>query len=399
MCGKPALFIIKENTFRGLEGRTAVTALRRLLRHEGKDLADLHEIDNGSSLTVSDVLSACGGTDVFIFVRGRVLIAGASVALLAETALYRGDLWAIAPVLNLTGLPTQFQAPPFFYQTLLAFRWVAREVHRQFQNEVAETDGIDDGCVAVRREILMRLPGNARLKCLPELIREGTHRYGIARGAYAHRYGNLYESAREDLLPLVPPDAREILDIGCAHGRFGELLKNRQPCRVVGVDSDPGLLSVARARLDEVIDGGIETLLDGGLPGPFDCIVCGDVLEHLDDPWHVVRGLRRHLKGGGRVVASVPNVANWAIICEMLKGRWDYVPFTILSGTHVRFFTRETLRECFEDAGYKVIHLDYQRFGLPPEGALFIEDLKRGLGEIDEDALKASEIVIAATNG
>jgi 2-polyprenyl-3-methyl-5-hydroxy-6-metoxy-1,4-benzoquinol methylase len=194
----------------------------------------------------------------------------------------------------------------------------------------------------------------------------------------------------------VPLDAKDVLDIGCANGLFGELLKERQGCVVTGVEQDTELVNIAGARLDNVISGNIEEIIDRGILGRFDCILCGDVLEHLNNPWKVVGGLKRHLKKGGLFIASVPNIANWAIIYEMLKGRWDYVPFSILSGTHIRFFTRESLKELFEDAGYRIREIYFQGFEVPAEGAEFIGVLKKNLPEINVEELKASEIIIVA---
>jgi 2-polyprenyl-3-methyl-5-hydroxy-6-metoxy-1,4-benzoquinol methylase len=153
---------------------------------------------------------------------------------------------------------------------------------------------------------------------------------------------------------------------------------------------------VAKERLDNVIEGDIEQLVEKGLPATYDCIVCGDVLEHLNNPWKVVKGLARHLTKGGIFIASTPNIMNWAIVFEQLRGRWDYVPFTILSGTHIRFFTRETFRELFEDAGYTIRDVLLQGFEVPPGGAEFIADLKRSFPGLNEEEMKASEIVIFA---
>jgi 2-polyprenyl-3-methyl-5-hydroxy-6-metoxy-1,4-benzoquinol methylase len=351
-----ALFIIKKDFFQGLEGQSAAQTLRRLAEEGDNGGTDLYEIDKGCLPTIADIL-AYGDYDVFTFIYGNVLITGEGVGLLTRAAIRRHDLIAVAPVMNLSSLSAQFQPPPFFYQTIPAFRWAVEEIYRKFQDEVVEADEIDDVCFAVKRDFVKNLPRDALLSQLPEVIRRGNCRYGIVKGAYVHRYGDLYESAREDLLPLVPLGSRDILDIGCANGLFGERLKRRQECRVTGVDSDGALLAIAQNRIDKVIAGDIEKLIEHGIPGQFDCIVCGDVLEHLNDPWQVVRELRRYLNERGTVVASVPNVANWAIIYEMLKGRWDYVPFTILSGTHIRFFTKETVKECFEDAGYQITNL------------------------------------------
>jgi hypothetical protein len=80
----------------------------------------------------------------------------------------------------------------------------------------------------------------------------------------------------------------------------------------------------------------------------------------------------------------------------MLKGRWDYVPFSIISGTHLRYFTRHSLKELFENAGYRTREIYFQGFEVPPKGAEFIGMVKKNLPEINVEELKASEIVVIA---
>jgi 2-polyprenyl-3-methyl-5-hydroxy-6-metoxy-1,4-benzoquinol methylase len=254
---------------------------------------------------------------------------------------------------------------------------------------------LDDFCIVFERAVLNELPEDCKMTELPRVINSRGLKLGVAEGVYVHRYGDVYESGREDLLEHVPSDADNILDVGCAKGRFGELLKKRQKCTVTGIDTDAELLSVAQGRIDKVIHGDIESAIGDGLPELYDCIVCGDLVEHLNDPWKVMKGLRNCLREKGLLIASTPNVANWAILYEMMRGRWDYVPFSILSGTHIRFFTRKTLVELFENAGYKVRKVILQSFEIPPGGVQFISGLK-GMREIPEEELRASEIVVVA---
>ena len=72
------------------------------------------------------------------------------------------------------------------------------------------------------------------------------------------------------------------------------------------------------------------------------------------------------------------------------------MPFSILSGTHIRFFTKDSLKRCFEDAGYRIKKLYFQGLEIPPEGIKFIGELRKTLIDINEEELKASEIVIVA---
>ena len=393
--GKIAVFIIKEGGFKGIEGQTAQRVSRRLLCEDDNSTLDLYEIDRDNPLKINDVLKY-EGYDVFVLIYGDLFITREGIKTLAKIAIDREELSVIAPASNASKVSLQCQSPPFFYQTISAFRWAQREIYEQFRDKAVEVEEIDDFCLAIRREVLEGLPEDVRLTRLPGVIRQADLTYGIAKGVYAHRYGDLYESAREDLIVHVPLDSRDILDIGCANGLFGQMLKRRQDCVVTGVDQDPELVNIARARLDNVISGDIEEIIDRGSLGRFDCILCGDILEHLNNPWKVVGALKRHLKKGGLFVASAPNVANWAIIYEMLKGRWDYVPFSILSGTHLRFFTKHSLKELFEDAGYRIKEIYFQGFEVPAEGTEFIGILKKDLPEINAEELKASEIVIIA---
>jgi 2-polyprenyl-3-methyl-5-hydroxy-6-metoxy-1,4-benzoquinol methylase len=156
------------------------------------------------------------------------------------------------------------------------------------------------------------------------------------------------------------------------------------------------MIVAARERLDNVICGDIEEILDKGMLGQYDCIVCGDVLEHLNNPWKVVKGLKNHLKKEGLCIASLPNIMNWAIIFEQLQGRWDYVPFSILSGTHIRFFTRNTGMKLFEDSGYRIRETYLQSLEIPPRGKDFILKLKDISPAAREEELRASEIIIVA---
>ncbi len=93
-----------------------------------------------------------------------------------------------------------------------------------------------------------------------------------------------YDFARPEVLALVPWSARHVLELGCGAGRLGEALKSRQPAHVVGIEFVPAAAGQARGRLDEVYEGDVEELdLDFGQDA-FDCVICGDVLEHLREP-------------------------------------------------------------------------------------------------------------------
>lgn len=163
-----------------------------------------------------------------------------------------------------------------------------------------------------------------------------------------------FDFARPELLERIPPTANRVLEIGCAAGRLGEALKARQSTEYVGIEQSPDAARRARTVIDQVIEGDIETIPDELDLGLFDCIVCGDVLEHLRRPDLVLRRLRGWLASGGVLVASIPNVRHHSVVQSLLEGNWTYEPAGLLDQTHLRFFTRKNIAQLFEFAGMEV---------------------------------------------
>jgi O-antigen biosynthesis protein len=176
------------------------------------------------------------------------------------------------------------------------------------------------------------------------------------------------------MLALIPPGTR-VLETGCANGRFSRVLVEHG-CRVVGVELDPGAAAQAEAFCEQVIVGNLEDpAVQARIPGGFDVLLFGDVLEHLVAPWDVLRGLRSQLNPGGCIVVSIPNVAHWDVRLGLLLGRFDYTYDGLLDGTHLRFFTRRTLWEMLEQTGYRVVRAE--RVSTLPEWVYRIRLVRR----------------------
>jgi methionine biosynthesis protein MetW len=178
----------------------------------------------------------------------------------------------------------------------------------------------------------------------------------MARGQLRERRRYAYESRRETVEGLVPRAARRILDIGCASGAVGGTIKRRQPAEVVGIELSSDYARDAAQRLDHVICADVEdTLADLDRLGTFDCIIAADVLEHLVDPWRVLRRATQLLHPGGAVVVSLPNVqflrTFWMLI---RRGSWPREDSGLFDATHLRWFTRKDTIELVEQAGLTV---------------------------------------------
>lgn len=169
------------------------------------------------------------------------------------------------------------------------------------------------------------------------------------------RSGSQYAvNERPDIEALVPPRTQALLDVGCGTGRLGASLKALGVPRVVGVELNPVAADEARAALDEVVVADVEQEELPFEDATFDCIVYGDILEHLTDPWTTLARQRRLLSPAGAVIVSIPNVAYWRNVLNVARGRWDYTASGPLDGTHLRFFTWTGIEQLLDQAGYRV---------------------------------------------
>ena len=165
------------------------------------------------------------------------------------------------------------------------------------------------------------------------------------------------DNARLEVAPYIPRTARRAVDVGCGRGGFGRTLRDVLGDEATILGLEPVEEQAAAARLnrgfDDVVTGWFPEAL-GGETEQFDLICFNDVLEHLVDPWSAVADARELLAPGGRVVAAIPSIQYLPVVVRLLRGRWDYADEGTLDRTHLRFFTRATMVELFEESGFVV---------------------------------------------
>jgi 2-polyprenyl-3-methyl-5-hydroxy-6-metoxy-1,4-benzoquinol methylase len=169
-------------------------------------------------------------------------------------------------------------------------------------------------------------------------------------------------STHSKIVSLVPPATR-VLEFGCATGYMSEVLKNRLGCTVVGVEIDRDAAAIAERHTERVIVGDAEKIdYAAELAGEeFDVVLFADVLEHLKEPGEVLRRVRPFIGENGVVIASIPNIAHASVRLALLGGEFRYREWGLLDDTHLRFFTRASIQDMFEETGYTVTHWMRQR--------------------------------------
>jgi 2-polyprenyl-3-methyl-5-hydroxy-6-metoxy-1,4-benzoquinol methylase len=178
---------------------------------------------------------------------------------------------------------------------------------------------------------------------------------------YQDKSKKYFSNPRLDLISLIPKNENnKILEIGAGScDTLVEIKKLNLAQEVVGVE----LMKLEDSQqnnswIDRLIIGNIENIeLD--LPqNHFDVIICGDVLEHLVDPWSTLNKLHKHLKQSGVIIISVPNIREYHILFKILiAADFKYGDKGILDRTHLRFFCKKNIISLLTSTMYTLISI------------------------------------------
>lgn len=164
------------------------------------------------------------------------------------------------------------------------------------------------------------------------------------------------ENLPKNLFKLIPKKCQNYLDVGCAAGLLGKALKEvNKEAEIIGIEMNSAYAKKAEEYLDRVIIGNVEKLDLTSLGKKFDCIIYGDILEHLYEPRAILEKHKNLLSKDGEIVLSVPNVQFAGVILSLIFGNWNYKDSGILDKTHLRFFTKKTVKKLLKDAGFEIV--------------------------------------------
>lgn len=156
---------------------------------------------------------------------------------------------------------------------------------------------------------------------------------------------------------------QKILDVGCNRGQLLKALDGWNG-EIWGVDKDKEALNEIKNKYNKTYAMDIAT---DKVPfkEKFDCIVFGDILEHVVSPAQILDKFVKNLDKNGTIIISIPNVANWVIRFQLLLGNFNYKINGILDRTHLKFYTLKTITKIIDDYGLKILRIKTTPIPMP----------------------------------
>lgn len=144
---------------------------------------------------------------------------------------------------------------------------------------------------------------------------------------------------------------RRFLDIGCGSGA-GVRAASDLGWEATGIDLDPKLIGIGKKELN--VDLRCSPLLESQLEnGCYSFIRLRDVIEHLPNPYDVLRRVYELLAPGGVLLIVTPNEDGLPTQLRLRMGKPRNVVATVAPPHHLHGFTPHTLRLILERAGFK----------------------------------------------
>ncbi|MGL5694998.1 MAG: methyltransferase domain-containing protein [Peptostreptococcaceae bacterium] len=248
------------------------------------------------------------------------------------------------------------------FLTVLIKRCVLDEISLLDEIFISTDFASDDFCLRALKQ------GYKTLLCNNSFIYiKGDLYYNIGyldKNKFKNKWGfdPLYSlSIRTEILDKLSIDSSStvnILEIGCACG--STLLKLKEiykECNLYGFDINKESTDIAKHIDNANIQcADIENDDISLEENKFDLVILLDVLEHLKDPWELMKKVKKSLKKDGQIIISLPNIMHISIVNSLIQGNWDYQESGILDRTHLRFFTLKSIKEMFQSIDCNMIY-------------------------------------------
>lgn len=173
------------------------------------------------------------------------------------------------------------------------------------------------------------------------------------RGMLIHADSMLHQQAERLLLQYISPGA-SVIDIGAGAGAFSQRARDLG-YNVTALDIDEEkftLNEIPFMKMD--INEGIHLKDDTA----YEAAVCLEVIEHVENPWNLLREIERILKPGGLLILSTPNTTSFLSRLSFLRtGQFHQFGDADLPYGHIRPITAFELSTIAQRLGWRILEI------------------------------------------
>lgn len=271
-------------------------------------------------------------------------------------------------------------------------------------------------CMLIRRDVVVHVgglderfsPGNFEDDDYSMRILGAGYRMGLSRNTFVHHFGSasfkqdvpvfnhLLEVNRQkfyekwgfdssnstqihfellDLIDEAPDKPFRVLDVNCGCGATLLQIKNKfSEAELHGLDENSSSIDIAKSFCHASV-GSVE-MIQVFPDDYFDYIIAPNVLPYVQNPKALLQQFAQKLRLNGMILLSVPNIAHYRVIRNLLNGRWSHDNFEDLGREQIHFFTVMDLQQLLELTGFKISIVHGTMLQIPQEEQPWLQQLQ-----------------------
>ncbi|MDE2446308.1 MAG: class I SAM-dependent methyltransferase [Alphaproteobacteria bacterium] len=178
---------------------------------------------------------------------------------------------------------------------------------------------------------------------------------------YSYRVVKDDDSAASAVIRFVKKESL-VLDLGAGSGAITKHLVGHNKCDVVAVEVNPASVKKLEkfckcVHSVDINSADLPKLL--GDEPKFDHVLATDVLEHLYDPWLVLKSMKAMLNDTGSIILSLPHAGHSTVVMNFFDGDIEYREWGLMDKTHIRFFGLHNIQQLYASAGLAIVRVHY----------------------------------------
>ena len=304
------------------------------------------------------------------------------------------DYYAVGPRFSKSNFQSQLANPLFTVFNSTTFEELSKYYNKTNKPVAEDVNELNTACILFSSGYISKAGSSAFFKNVSgNSFKSNGSRLGVLLNSYAYSFENTEGHERLDLAALIPQGVKSLLDIGCSQGGLGRTIRKLRPeIAIEGLEINASLANRAALVYNKIHRSSIEEFSPHK---SYDCIICGDVLEHLFDPWKQLDRIFKLTNIGGCLIISVPNAGHWTLVSDLLQAKFEYLPWGITCISHLRWFTETSIRQAIENSGFRIELFNHEQIEPSLVGKRFITQMV-GSGFGNEQSLLTNGFIIKA---